>query len=76
MITDKQTTKLFLADCLPHKQPKFFKQFEKVLNDCKIKFHFLPDTKDIWAVDYMPVQVSKNEFVQFVYNPDYLQTKK
>src|SRR5690606_20403752 len=36
----------------------------------------LPETKDIWAVDYMPLQADRNKFLQFVYNPDYLQYKK
>lgn len=76
MLTDRQTNKLFLADRLPKQQPKFFQRFEKVLNDCNINFQFLPDTKDIWAVDFMPVQISKDKFVQFTYNPDYLQPKK
>lgn len=73
MITDIQTNKLFLADCLPNKQPKFFTRFEKVLSECKINFEFLPNCKDIWAVDFMPIQVSKDLFVQFIYDPDYLQ---
>jgi hypothetical protein len=30
---------------------------------------------DIWAVDYMPIQIDHNEFVQFIYRPDYLQGK-
>jgi len=34
----------------------------------------LPKTKDVWAVDYMPIQVMKNKFVKFVYNPDYLRS--
>ena len=76
MITDSQTNKLFLADCLQIKQPKFFQQFEKVLNDCNINFQFLPNTKDIWAVDFMPIQISKDNFVQFTYNPDYLKPQK
>jgi agmatine deiminase len=76
MLTDSQTNKLFLADCLPRKQPKFFQRFEKVLNDCHINFQFLPDTKDIWAVDFMPVQISKDKFVRFTYTPDYLLTPK
>lgn len=75
MITDKETNYLYLADCLPKKQPTFFQRFEKVLNDYKIKFEFLPNTNDIWAVDYMPIQISKDKFVQFTYYPDYLQTK-
>lgn len=73
MISDAQTNTLFLADCLPTKQPKFFPRFEKVLGECKIGFRFLPGCKDIWAVDFMPVQINKEEFVQFKYNPDYLQ---
>ena len=76
MLTDKHTNKLFLADCLPIKQPEFFQRFKTVLKDSHIAFEFLPNTKDIWAVDYMPVQISANEFVQFTYNPDYLQPKK
>lgn len=76
MITDNQTNKLFLADCLPKKQPIFFQRFEKILNACNIQYSFLPNTKDIWAVDYMPLQISKDKFVQFTYNPDYLQPKK
>ena len=27
----------------------------------------------MWAVDYMPVQIRKDKFVQFTYNPDYLR---
>ena len=76
MITDNETNFLYLADCLPTQQPKFFKRFEKVLTDCKIKFQFLPNTKDVWAVDYMPIQISKDKFVRFTYNPDYLQDKE
>ncbi len=73
MITDSQTNKLFLADCLPKMQPKFFERFKKVLDNCNINFEFLPETKDIWAVDFMPLQISKDKFVKFVYNPDYLR---
>jgi agmatine deiminase len=76
MITDIQTNKLFLADCLPIKQPRFFNRFAEVLKDCNIHFRFLPYTKDIWAVDFIPIQISTDEFVQFTYNPDYLQAQK
>ncbi|MBP9151121.1 MAG: agmatine deiminase family protein [Flavobacteriales bacterium] len=72
MIPDHQTNKLYLADILPKEHPEFFKRFEKVLKDCGIPFELLPGTKDVWAVDYMPVQTSKDEFIQFRYEPDYL----
>jgi agmatine deiminase len=76
MITDSQTNTLFLADTLPNRCPIFCSAFEKVLNENKINFRFIPGTKDIWAVDYMPIQTDTNQFVQFVYNPKYLQCIK
>ena len=76
MITDAETNYLFLANCLPKKQNAFYNRFERVLNDCKINFGLLPNTKDIWAVDYMPIQLDVNKFVQFDYSPDYLKSKK
>jgi agmatine deiminase len=76
MIADKQTNFLYLADTLPKKYPDFYKRFEKVLTDCNIKFALLPNTKDVWAVDFMPIQKDLNKFVRFVYNALYLQTKK
>lgn len=76
MIQDSQTNFLYLADTLPKKYPDFLKRFEKVLKEVNIPFKFLPNTKDVWAVDFMPIQISKESFVQFTYNPDYLQSKK
>ena len=74
MITDSQTNLLWLAGCLPTKQERFFSLFVKVLNSLNIPFGLLPHTKDIWAVDYMPIQIAADKFVQFNYDPDYLQT--
>ena len=59
MITDDQTNFLYLADSLPKKYPSFYNEFEKVLTDCNIPFQLLTPTKDVWAVDYMPVQIGK-----------------
>lgn len=76
MIADYHTNFLYLADCLPIKYPDFYKRFETLLNEHQIPFQLLPNTKDVWAVDYMPIQISLNEYVSFVYNPSYLQAKK
>jgi len=76
MIPDSSTNFLYLADTLPKKYPTFYQEFEKILKECKIDFALLPNTKDVWAVDYMPVQVRENHFIQFVYKPDYLKPKK
>ncbi len=75
MITDAETNYLYLADSLPKKYPEFYNHFKKVLSESGINFSLLPGTKDIWAVDYMPIQIADNKFVQFDYNPDYLQNQ-
>lgn len=74
MIQDDQTNFLYLADSLSKKYPDFYRRFVNVLEDTCINYALLPGTKDVWAVDYMPVQVSKNRFIQFFYNPDYLRS--
>ncbi|MDF3079186.1 MAG: hypothetical protein K0S09_3075 [Sphingobacteriaceae bacterium] len=76
MIIDKQTNFLYLADTLAQNYPEFYKRFEALLANCDIEFSLLPNTKDVWAVDYMPIQTDLNRFVRFVYNPSYLQSKK
>ena len=76
MISDNKTNVLFLADSLPKFQRTFFNRFEKVLSKCGIPFELLPNTNDIWAVDYMPVQITDERFIQFKYKPDYLNEYK
>jgi agmatine deiminase len=63
---------LYLADLLPKLHPKFWKQFEKELIACNVPLNWLPNTKDNWAIDYMPVQIRSDKMVQFTYRPDYL----
>ena len=76
MIRDSDTNFLYLADCLPEFQPAFTERLTRALQDLKIPYDFLPNTKDIWAKDFMPIQMSKDDFVQFTYDPDYLKSLK
>jgi agmatine deiminase len=76
VITDAQTNLLCFADTLPVQFPVFYSELKRVLDEVNVKFQLLPNTKDIWAVDFMPVQVTTDKFVQFVYRPDYLQSKR
>lgn len=76
MTIDNETNLLWLAGTLVEKEPCFSKQFEQVLRGCGIKVHLLPSTMNIWARDYMPIQVGEDDFVQFTYRPDYLRRDK
>lgn len=72
MITDWETNIVYIADTLQHKYPVFFKNFENELLKEGERIFFLENTKDIWCVDYMPIQITKKKFVKFIYKPDYL----
>jgi len=73
MIHDTDTNFLYLSDCLFKHQPVFYTRFIKVLQELKIPYGLLPCTKDIWAKDFMPVQITASEYTQFTFDPDYLK---
>lgn len=67
---------LYFSELLPKQAPQLWQQLRTVLDEHRIPYQLLPLTKDIWAVDYLPVQVSRSEFVQFRYDPSYLKEFK
>ena len=75
MIVDKETNHLYLSALLELYYPSFYKSFKKELDRYGIVIDFLQDTKDVWSVDFMPIQIEKDRFVQFVFNPAYLKHK-
>lgn len=70
LITDKDTNMVFFSKYLNRSTRE---SICNTLNHFKIKWAILPYTKDFWARDYMPIQVSKNQLIKYTYNPDYLQ---
>lgn len=49
-----------------------FQNIQIALDKHGIAFQFLENTKDIWCRDYMPVKRPDGKFVQFKYEPSYL----
>lgn len=75
MIADKHTNTIYFSELIEtdSRYSIAFKRISNVLNSFGIKGKLLPKTKDIWARDYMPIQVSGNKFIEYKYDPDYLQ---
>jgi len=73
MIADWQTNKIYLSGILNEKFPKTFKNFVNKLKDYNYAPEILEKTSDIWARDYMPIQVSNDKYIEYRYDPDYLQ---
>lgn len=75
MITDRETNTVYFSDLLKS-DPRFSrtcKEITHILKVCQVDFGFLPNTRDIWARDFMPVQIAENSFIEYRYDPDYLQ---
>ncbi len=75
MIADWQTDKIYFSEWLRKVQAftPVCRFIEKELAARQVPFEYLQGTNDIWARDYMPVQVSADKFIEFRYDPDYLQ---
>lgn len=76
MITDSESNIVFLSELLIERDRELSINIEVIFRENAIRFEYLKNTKDIWCRDYMPVQVSKNKFVQFRYSPSYLSSIK
>ena len=76
MIADKETNFVYLSNLLEEICPKEFHQLKHYFDKFEIGNDTLPNTRDLWVVDFMPLQVRQNYFVQYQYDPDYLKPKK
>lgn len=75
MIIDKETNTVYFSEIL-RSDKRFFKTCQEIVNIleiCQVDYCFLPNTRDIWARDYMPIQVTASKFLEYRYDPDYLQ---
>ena len=75
MIKGSQTNTVYLSSKLLSDQ-RFSESCNKligILKKHKINFKFLQSTKDIWCRDYMPIQLARDQFIQFRYEPSYLK---
>jgi len=73
MITDKETNSVYFSGKLQEQFPKTAARIFSTLKLYGVEPLILDCTKDIWARDYMPIQVSVDKFIEYRYDPDYLQ---
>ena len=76
MITDQETNFVYFSELFKQQFELEYSEITSILAKHEIGFDSLPKTKDIWCRDYMPIQISETEFIEYRYDPDYLQSKK
>ncbi|MGD9992670.1 MAG: agmatine deiminase family protein [Salinivirgaceae bacterium] len=75
MIIARDTNTVYLSENL-HTDKRFTKTcnaLTDLLDNSSVKYKFIKATRDIWCRDYMPIQIAKDKFVQFRYEPSYLK---
>jgi agmatine deiminase len=75
MVIDRETNKVFFSELLST-DTRFASTYNgicSILDKHQIEHETIKDTKDIWCRDYMPIQKSQFELIQFRYEPSYLK---
>lgn len=70
---DTMTNFVYISDKLKEFYPRTYSRLTKLFDDMEIEWGEIEGTKDIWIRDYMPIQISSENFVVYNYNPDYLK---
>jgi len=75
MISDKETNTIYFSELVATNIlfKDTFANIASILKSFGVEHKFIPDTKDIWARDYMPIQVNETKYIEYRYDPDYLQ---
>jgi agmatine/peptidylarginine deiminase len=75
MIIDNETDFVYFSELLKfdRKFPGISSSITSILDKYNIRYDFIKGTNDVWARDYMPIQVTKDKLIEYRYDPDYLQ---
>jgi len=70
MIIDQETNIVFFSNLIPEEYPKESDELFRIIVDHGYQVKLLVETDDFYARDYMPVQIDKDDFVQFIFKPE------
>ena len=74
---DNKTNRVFFSACLTESYRTCVKAIKDALRENGIVVEKkIRNTKDIWARDYMPIQIGENRFMCYTYRPDYLMNNE
>lgn len=75
MVSDFDTNTIYFSKLITtdNRFKSTFDQILSVLNSFGIEPKLLNKTNDIWARDYMPIQINDKKYIEYRYDPDYLQ---
>lgn len=72
MIPDYQCNAVYFSEWLKNDYPDIYHGLARILNRHNVAYDIIPNTKDVWCRDYMPIQLDKERYLCYEYKPDYL----
>ena len=75
MIPDYECNAVYFSSWLKSDYPDIYNGLVRLLDRHHVAYALIPNTKDVWCRDYMPLQLDKNRFLCYKYRPDYLMKK-
>ena len=70
---DTMTNFVYISDKLKEFYPNTYSRLTRLFDEMEIEWGEVKGTKDIWIRDYMPIQLSDDNFLVYKYDPDYLK---
>lgn len=72
MIPDYGCNAVYFSEWLKKDYSDIYKGLVRILNKHNVAYDIIPNTKDVWCRDYMPLQLDKERYLCYEYKPDYL----
>ena len=72
MIPDYGCNAIYFSEWLKKDYSDIYKGLVRILNKHNVAYDIIPNTKDVWCRDYMPLQLDKERYLCYEYKPDYL----
>lgn len=72
MIPDYGCNAVYFSEWLKKDYSDIYKGLARILNKHNVVYDIIPNTKDVWCRDYMPLQLDKERYLCYEYKPDYL----
>jgi len=72
MVPDWETNKVFYSFLSTYDFKIELGKLRRFLKESNLGYGHIAGTKDYFCRDYMPIQISENEYIQFNFKPDYL----
>lgn len=76
MVNENKCNALAITKLLQRDYPAVTSKIQEICIDAGVEINNIGNANDYWCRDFMPVQVTRDKYIQFRYDPTYYQSPK